>query len=395
MNICVIISEYNPFHNGHKYMIDKVREQLGKDTAIIAIMSGNFVQRGDVAITNKFLRTKSALQNGVNLVIELPVNFAVNTANKFAYMGVKIADICRAATHIAFGSECGDIDLIKSAVLAMNDQKTDKIIKDLLKTGITYAKARQTAIENLYGKNIARLLSSPNDILAINYVDALIKLGSNITPIAIKRTGANHDSQFTNDDFASASFIRDEFFNNNNIEKYLPKSSYDILINAKADGKIAQINEKTERVIMDRLRTLSKQDFAKLCDISEGLEGRIYEGVISSCTLNEVYDKIKTKRYTLSRIRRLILNAALHIFNEEEPAFLRVLGFDDIGKSILSLITANSELPIVTSYKDAKKISEISQSQFEACAEQTDFYNLLTEKVFAKNDELSSAVVKI
>lgn len=395
MKICGIVAEFDPFHNGHKYLIDSARAAIGGDNAIIAVMSGNFVQRGAPACADKFTRAKAALLGGVDLVLELPTYAALSTAQRFTAMGVKTLMSTGAADYIAFGSECGDVSLLQKCAAAVNDDAVNADIAKRLVSGVTYAAARAAAVSALFGDDIAAPLNTPNDILALGYIDAINALGSSITPIAIKREGAAHNGDTPNGDIASASHIRELIYNGERFDDYVPQSTV-TLINEQITKGAAPANVYANDIaVLSRLRQYSANDFARLCDVSEGLHNRIYSAVQSACSLNELYDGIKTKRYTHARIRRLIMSAALGIFGEEQPQYLRVLGFTDKGADVLSKIKQNGALPIVSSYADAKKLGESAEAQFDLCAKYTDFYNLLTPRVQPCGDEYRQAVVKI
>ena len=395
MKICGIVAEFDPFHNGHKYLIDSAKAVLDTDTAIIAVMSGNFVQRGAPACADKFTRAKAALLGGVDLVLELPSFAALSTAQRFTAMGVKTLCDTGAADYIAFGSECGDTALLQKCASAVNDDAVNADIAKRMANGVTYAAARVAAVSALFGDEIAAPLYTPNDILALGYIDAINSLGRKITPIAVKREGADHNGNLPCGNIASASFIREQIYKGERFDEYVPQSTA-TLINAQIAAKSAPANAYERDVaILSRLRQCSADDFARLCDVSEGLHNRIYAAVQSACSLKELYDGIKTKRYTHSRIRRLIMSAALGIFGETEPQYLRVLGFGVKGSEILSKIKQIGELPIVCSYADAKKLGENAAKQFDMCAKYTDFYNLLNPCVQPCGEEYRQAVVKI
>lgn len=395
MKICGIVAEFDPFHNGHKYLIDSSRAEIGGDTAIVAVMSGNFVQRGAPACSDKFTRAKAALHGGVDLVLELPTFAALSTAQRFTAMGVKTLIDTGVTEFIAFGSECGDVALLQKCAAAVNDDAVNADIAKRLSHGVTYAAARAAAVSALFGDEIAAPLYTPNDILALGYIDAINALGSNITPIAVKREGAAHNGEMPNGDIASASHIRELIYSGEPFDKYVPKSTAALINSQIAKGTAPANVYKHDIAVISRLRQYSAEDFARLCDVSEGLHNRIYSAVQSACSLNELYDSIKTKRYTHARIRRLIMSAALGIFCEQQPQYLRVLGFTDKGADVLGKIKQKGAIPIVCSYADAKKLGENAAAQFDMCAKYTDFYNLLNPRVQPCGDEYRQAVVKI
>ena len=396
MDICGIVAEFNPFHYGHKYLISSAKAKIGNDCAVVAVMSGNFVQRGEPAFFDKFTRTRAALENGVDVVIELPVHYSVATAEKFSFGSIKMLESCGVVSHIAFGSECGDIDLLKRAVSAMNNDEVKAALKDNLKKGVTFAAARQNAVKSVYENKpeIAEIFKNSNDILATEYLDAMNRLSADFTPICIKRNCVMHDDDKTSGQFTSASNLRHMIENGEDFSSYLPNSEiyFDKL---RSGGAPASLNNAA-RAVMMKLRSMSIDDFAKLPDISEGLQNRIYNACQTACEFDKLYDMIKTKRYTHARIRRIILSALLGLSNESfEPQYIRVLGFTEKGQNVLKIMKQKSSLPIVTSYSSAKTISKSAAAQFETAAKNTDFYNLLTPEIRPCGDEFRQAVVKI
>lgn len=396
MNICGVVAEFDPFHNGHKFLLDKVREILGKDAFIIAAMSGNFVQRGAPAVFNKRLRAKAALENGADMIIELPVSCSLATAEKFTENSVKTLLDTGVLTHIAFGSECADIPLLQRCADCCKDEKADKLIGEKMKSGVTYATARQAAVNEIFGDEIGDVLSRPNDILALGYLSAIKILGGNVTPIAIKREGTNHNEIGARQNIASASHIREMIKSGEDFADYVPENTVDMYNNALKSGCAVTDVSNYERAVLSRLRGLDSADFARLCDISdEGLHNRIYSAVQSANHLDELFDAVKTKRYTHARIRRLIFCAALGIFGIEPTEYLHILGFSKKGEELLKIMAKRCVLPPVTSYSDAKKLGKSAQNQFENTAKQTDFYNLLCDKIQPCGCEYREPILKI
>lgn len=383
MKVAGIVAEYNPFHNGHRYQIDQTRANGA--THIIAVMSGNFVQRGDVAAFDKFQRAKAALKNGVDLVLCLPTAASVATAQKFASSAIELLNACGICDVISFGSESGDTDLIKTTAKALLNPELDGEIKTALSTGMSYATARQSALQKLYGNKIAQTIANPNDLLGIEYVRALYDLSSDIMPIAIKRIGAEHDSDKISDSIASASKLREMISNSLDISDFCPCNEF---------SNAASVN-KGERAIISRLRRLSAADYGRLCDVSEGLHNRLYDAVQNGESLDEIYALCKTKRYAHSRIRRLVINAALGIYERPHNSCIRVLGFTLKGAELLKYIKQNGTLPVVTSYQDAKKYGGAVLSDFENESEYTDFYSLFQERITPCGEEMRQAVIKI
>jgi len=328
-----IICEYNPFHKGHKYLIDTVK---GDGDRVICVMSGNFVQRGEAAVYSKFERAKEAVKNGADLVIELVAPCSTLSAQGFAEAGVGLLEATGICDAIAFGAECDDADeLLK---ISEEIKQRDSDIKEMLKSGMSYPAARR----NVTG---SPLLDTPNNILAIEYLTC-----TKLKPVIVKRIGGGHDSD---DAEYSASQIR--------------KTLTD-----KAELK------NCERAVLYKLRQMSAEDFSKIEDVSEGLENRIAEAVKVAGSLEELYDSIKTKRYTHSRIRRIILRAFLGITKDtpRTPQYIRVLAMNESGAAMLKDIKEKGTLPVVTRYRDAKACGGSVLTQFENECRYTDIYAL-------------------
>ena len=328
-----IICEFNPFHKGHKYLIDSVKKD---GDGVICVMSGSFVQRGEAAVASKFERARTAVENGADLVIELVTPCALKSAQGFAEAGVSLLESTGVCDAIAFGAECDDLnELLK---VCDEIKAKDGEIKEALKSGLSYPAARKKVI----GSDI---LDSPNNILAVEYLSC-----TNLDPVVVKRIGKGHDSD---DAEYSASEIR----------KHMAD---------KAELK------NCEAAILYKLRTMSADDYANIEDVSEGLENRIAQAVKTAASLDELYDMIKTKRYTHSRIRRIILRTFLGITKDADdtPRYIRVLAMNGKGKELLAEIKRSSSLPVITRYKDAKALGGEVLAQFENECVYTDIFSL-------------------
>lgn len=349
MYISSVICEYNPFHNGHKYLLDRINDL--KATHKIAIMSGNFTQRGDASILSKWDRARIAVMAGINLVIELPLPYAVSTAEKFAEGSIYILNQLHCVDNIVFGSECGDISILKSIANELITNKFSELIKKYISQGITFAKARELAL-NEVNPNMSEIIKTPNNILGIEYLKALNKYNSDITPYTITRKNVSHNSTKAKDNYASASYIRKLILEGDtSFFDYIPQLSYDIINNALSEHTAPTILHNAERAILYRLRNMTLEEISKLPDISEGIENRIYKAVQKAKSLDELYNIVKTKRYSHARIRRIILSAFLGILKEYtqiSPQYIRVLAFDKKGTEILKIISEKSSLPIIT-----------------------------------------------
>ena len=393
MKIAATIAEYNPFHLGHEYMLKSVKS-LGFD-GVVAVMSGNFVQRGDCAVCDKRARAKAALQNGADLVVELPVPFATASAERFAYGAAEIIKGMGCVDAIAFGSESGDARIIEKAAKIISGDLSEAI-KPYLSEGMTFAAARQKAVESI-DKEAAELLQNPNDTLAVEYVSHL--LDSEIKPIAIKRIGAAHDGEVKNG-FASASEIRKMIISGhrNEIKKYMPKSAAEI-INEKIEKGLAPADLKSaEGAVLSTLRQMTAKDIAKLPDISEGLENRIISAVRGNTSLDEILEEIKTKRYTLARIRRTLLCAYLGITKDYvfgKVPYIRVIGFNQKGREIMNVMKKTATLPIVSRAKEINALDKRAQDMFILESRTTDLYWLMTPTKMPCGKEMTDSVIII
>ena len=393
MKVAGIVAEYNPFHNGHKFQIDTLKKQ--GFSHIVTAMSGNFVQRGDAAIVDKWARAQIALENGVDLVLEIPTAYCLSPAEKYCGAAVEVLHQTGTIDNLCFGSESGDLSVISKLSKILSSEEIDDEIKRYLKISKNYIEARERAVSNLYGDEYLTVLKNPNDILGIEYLRALENLKSDIKPLAIKREGVGHNDNNSNGIFASASAIREMIKSGEIYDSFLPKSAT-LLLNSRENKLLfPAFLQKGERIILSKLRGLSKEDFERLQDVSEGLHNRLYDAVRNAQSLEDLYVLAKTKRYTLARIRRLILNISLGIFDYEKPPYIRVLGFSENGKELLSKMKQTASLPIVTSYAEAKKLDEKSKEYFEREAEFTDFYTMLTPKISPAGLEFSKSIVKI
>ena len=376
MKIAAVIAEYNPFHLGHEYMLTQVRN-MGYD-GIIAVMSGNFVQRGDAAISDKRSRAKMAISCGADLVIELPLPYAVASAQKFAQGGVEIIKGCGIVDAIAFGSECGDVELIKATANIIENDIGDELKRQLDK-GITFAAAREKAVASI-DKKAAAILKNPNDTLAVEYVTALGD--SEIKPIAIKRIGAAHDGDAI-DGFASASQIRQMLLSGDahGTAKYMPTSAAEILKGEIKSGN-APVNLKyAENAIISYLRRLSVEDISSLPDVSEGLENRIFDAIRKGTSLDEIIGKIKSKRYTMARIRRILLLAYLGVNKDDASTpvpYIRILGANQKGRQILKSMKKSATLPIITRTKEVNALDKQAVNMFSLEGAAADLYWLMS-----------------
>ena len=374
-----VVSEFNPFHNGHKYLLNTAKSMTGE--AVVAVMSGSFTQRGEIALTDKFERTQTALENGADLVVEIPAVYAVSNAQRFAQCGVHIAKSFGCVNYLAFGCESNNIDNLIKASTAIDHAKVKEIIRAEMKSGNYYPRAVEKAVREIFGDEIADIFKTPNNILAVEYLRNL--KDSDVKPLPIMRKGTAHDSTETSGEFASASHIRMLLRNNLNADKYLPKTPVDITH-----------PENIEIATLYKLRTMSAEDIANLPDISEGLENRIYNAVQNYNSVEEIIDAVKTKRYTHARLRRIITCALLEITEKLQTTpveYIRVLGFNDNGAELLK----SSHLEVVTSVARAMKIGGNITTLLEKDVLATDISSLAYEKIKSKGADYTTQIVKL
>lgn len=339
-----VICEFNPFHNGHKYLLDKMRED-GCD-CIVAVMSTSFTQRGDVAVYSKFSRAQDALKGGADIVIELPAVWAVSSAQRFAYAGCEIIKALGCVDRVYFGSESGDANALTKACDATLDLKVNEITNMYMSQGDYYPSALEKAVAEVFGRNTADILSSPNNTLGIEYIKSL--RDSSIEIRTIRRIGTEHDSNETKDSFASASKLRQDIISESSTERFVPTS------NGECDNPA--FYEYGERAVLYALRSMKPEAFEKLPDVSEGLHNRIYEAVRTENSISDILTKIKTKRYTQARLRRILTCALLGITKEHQAMsvpYIRVLGFSSQGELLLKNAKSTSSLPFIVNVAGA------------------------------------------
>lgn len=379
-----IVSEYNPFHNGHVHHL-QVSKQLSKTDFTVAVMSGNFVQRGDTALVDKWTRTKMALQGGIDLVIELPTVYALSSAENFADGAVKILNSLGVVDFISFGSEIGEITPLTDVanVLYKEPKEFSSLITAQLRSGLSYPKAREIALSQFFGSSqkYSEIVSNPNNILGVEYLKSLKKHRSHIKPITIKRDYADYNSTQEKNGIASATAIRTMIQNKKNVHRVIPYETYELLDECINEGKVIPSLAVFEKEIIYTLRKMSLSEIAALPDVSEGLENKIKSAANNFNTLEELITNIKSKRYTQSRIQRILLYALLNIsqkdINQSKKVtpYIRVLGFNKHGKRIISAIAAaNPKLKIIVS---VKKFMENSNDNV--------LRNMISKDIFASN----------
>lgn len=358
-----IIGEYNPFHNGHLYHLEQSKQLTGS-TYTVAIMSGNFTQRGSTSLIDKWSKTEAAIQSGIDLVIELPVLYATSSAENFADGAIKLLNSLKVVDYVSFGAETSDIEILNrfADILYHEPKQYKTMLSHELNKGLSFPKARENALL-MYLNDIrkyANVLSSPNNILGIEYLKALKRQKSNIKPVSITRYEAGYNDITYSGNIASSTSIRNIIKNGgfDILRRLLPASSYRILIENMKQGHIVPDLSAFEKQIIYNLRKMDISEIAELPDVSEGLEFSIKKAANSCNTLTEFLNIIKSKRYTMTRIQRILLYSLLGItkkdmaMSRKVTSYIRVLGLNNRGKFLISEIAkANPKLEIVTSVK--------------------------------------------
>lgn len=379
-----IVSEYNPFHNGHLHHLE-ISKQLTKTAFTVAIMSGNFVQRGDTSLIDKWTKTEMALKSGIDLVIELPTVYALSSAENFADGAIKILNSLGVVDYVSFGSEIGEITPLNEIanILYKEPKEFSNLILAQLKSGLSYPRAREIALNQYFGSSqkFSEILNNPNNILGIEYLKAIKKHRSPIKPLTIKRDYSDYNSTKIKNGIASATAIRTMIKNKKNVHYVVPYETYELLDECINEGKVIPGLKSFEKEIIYTLRKMTLSEIESLPDVSEGLENRIKIAANNFNTLDELIENIKSKRYTQSRIQRILLYALLNITQKDMNSskrvtpYIRVLGFNKHGKRIISAIAAaNPKLNIIVS---VKKFMENSNS--------TTLRNMISKDIFATN----------
>ena len=373
MNVVGLVTEHNPFHNGHLYHVQEARKACDADL-VISVMSGHFLQRGEPALFNKWARAKMAVLAGVDMVIELPTAFSVRSASAFARGAVEILNATGIVSHICFGSEAGCLDELWPAARLLADEPPvfKQKLASFLDQGVSFPKARAMAIADYLAADdrdgaSANLYSSPNNILGIEYMKAIESTGSHIKPVTIKRIAAGyHDSEIEDysglEDYlaiASATSIRQElsFTNelNRKVSTVVPKTTLETMEQEIASGHGPVFLANYATTLFYLLRTRPKEWLAEIYEVTEGLENRLHSMAQSAESVEGLLKNLKTKRYTWTRLQRILSYIMLeytkslaHTFDQTGPLYLRILGLSDKGRRILKTVKKQGNLPVIT-----------------------------------------------
>ncbi len=384
-----IITEYNPLHMGHVHLMAEARRLLGPETGIVCVMSGNFVQRGNFAVADKLARAAAAVRSGADLVLELPVPWALSSAEGFAAGAAEILKAAGIITHLVFGSESGDAaPMIRCAKVLCSETFPERL-REELKKGDSFPAARQRALRGLVSEEDAAALSRPNDTLGVEYCKAL--RGSGIRPVAVPRRGAGHDSAAVEDGFVSASAIR-ALLRQGEEETALSFMAPAMAAAYRAEREAGRAPAgiwNCERAVLARLRFLEEADWAALDLGNEGLYRRFARSAGSAGSLAELLETVKTKRYPLARLRRMVFRAYLGLppAPPERPAYLRVLAANPRGTALLAGMRKTASLPVLTKPAAVRRLGAEAQRLFDLEARADRLYALACPDPAAVPDE--------
>ncbi len=392
-----VIAEYNPFHNGHAYHIAQTRRQ-GAD-GVVAVMSGHFVQRGEVAAADKWTRSLCALKNGVDLVLELPLPWAMSTAEHFAQGGISLLENLGCITDISFGSESGDTAALEECARRLSHPAVIEKLKMELARGNSFAAARAIALSSVFPEGHAASRDFPNDILGIEYCKALQTYGSPMVPHAVRRSGAGHDShQAGEGEIVSASYLRLAGLDRRALETYTPSSCAKLLSEKQRQQEAPSLPERLELPVLSRLRSMSREDFSHLPDISEGLENRLYRAARQASSLEEFYALAKSKRYSHARLRRIAMSAFLGLTQKDGegvPPYIRVLGFNEKGREILRQAKYTARRPILLRPSQLRGLSPRANRIFSLECRATDLFCLSLPKLLPCGLDCTREIVRV
>ncbi len=373
MQICLIITEYNPFHAGHAYQIGQIRRAL-PDCAVVSVMSGNYVQRGEPALWDKHLRAQCAMEaGGPDLVLELPVQTALSSAEGFARGGVQLAAALGCVTHLSFGCESGTAARLMQLASCLNSEAFSAVLSDRLRAGVSYAQAASQAAQQLY-PDAASLLDAPNDALAVQYCRALLQYAPHIQPLAIRRHGAAHDGA-PQDGIPSASYIRDLFASGQTAQALSCLPGNQVRCEAARRHSWADM----EPAVLPYLRRLTPEDIRALPGVSEGLEHRFYAACQTAPSLSALWERTRSRRHPLSRVRRLTMCAYLGLTRELSalpPAYASVLAMDARGAQVLRQMKHSCTLPVITKPAQARQLSGDARRLWDFTLRADDLYHV-------------------
>lgn len=401
MKIVGIIAEYDPFHNGHADHIALTREALGgtEPAGVVAVMSGAFVQRGEPAAFPKRDRVTAALAGGADLVLELPVPWVLTSAEGFAFGGVSLLHALGCVDTISFGSECGDAAALEQAAEKMADARYLQLVRYHMEQGRPAAEAQQKALADVGGSRLAALLDGANNTLGIEYIKALRRLDCDIRPFTVKRTGADHGDTAPVGSSAPASYLRRLAREGRfaNAAAYMPRSAA-VSCNEALVGRRAPADpERMARAILLKLRCASPERLAGIAGVSEGLENRLQAAANEAADLADLLARVKTRRYPLTRLQRVVWSAMLGIpagWSRQTPPYLRVLGMNERGAAILSAARKTAALPLFVRATQANAFEGFAREVWETECRASEWYNLTLPTPLPHGTEYTDGCVK-
>lgn len=340
-----VIAEYNPFHNGHLYMLKKIKEMYPDDT-IILVLGGNFTQRGDVSIIDKWTKTNIAKHYGIDLVIELPLIYSIQSADYFAKGALEILNSLK-VNKLVFGSEINDIDLLKEiASVQLNNNELDKLVKIYMRMGLNYPSSLSNAIYDITGKKV----DTPNDLLGVSYMKEILKNDYNIEAVIIKRENNYHSKEIK--EITSGEALRKALKEGKEIKCSVPEFTYKNLNN---------LHFMDEYFTLLKYKILTEKDLSKYHGVEEGIENKIKKEIINSSNYDELINKVKSKRYTYNKIKRILLYILLDITKEDMKEinnwnYIRILGFNEKGRKYLNKVKKDSGLKIISKFERNNKL---------------------------------------
>lgn len=376
MSIVGLVVEYNPFHNGHLHHLLESKK-ISNSNYSVAVMSGNFLQRGEPALLDKWTRAKMAVDNGVDLVIELPFIFSCASAEFFSDGAVGILDSLGIVESLSFGSEAGEISILKNIADVLVDEPIGfkNYLKDFLDLGESFPKARSRALSKYFKESkhesfdlIESTVSSPNNILAIEYMKSLKKLDSKIKPFTVKRSSSNYHDKDIKGSIASATSIREDFFKNKtlgNIKSVVPQNTYKYLVEFLENNNNFNHIDHYEQNLLYLFRLVNYDKISYANDLNDDLYNRMLKSFNNSNRLEDILQEIKTKRYTMTRIKRILIHTLMNLnkstfreLNSTGPRYIRVLAANKSGLELLSQVKLKSDLPIITKFSNYKKLND-------------------------------------
>ena len=365
-------------------------------THIVAVMSGNFVQRAEPAIVSKFERARVAAASGVDLVIELPFAYSTAVSERFARGAISLLEATGVVSRLSFGCESGDTDDIRKAAEAVRDARVIRRIKQLSEMGDSFPAAQSKALEVFYPE-LAKLVHDPNNLLAIDYCKALRESGSEMEPTAVRRVGAGHDDDGASDSIASAKKIRELVRQKKEYSGFLPKESELMLLDAAVAEKLSDGLGRIESAVLMKLRQMTKEECNQLPDAASGLGDRLFQAAGSASSIEELYELTKTRRYTMSRVRRAVLAALLGVSEADYSSipYIRLLAIGDRGEEVLRAMKRRCKLPVKSSLSEIVALGGIAAKTAQRESDVTDIFNLTLTKRGPKGEDFTTKLFKL